>query len=123
MKELLDGIQSIEDALKTEINDDPNFLIEELGHRQALLAITPRLKELSTWQYNNRKGVVSNLVRSDKSLLNLKQEAMRLYIAGEMADAEAIYEKTEKAIKSLELSIEGLRTMISFAGKQLQKSI
>lgn len=103
--------------------DDPNLLIEELNERMALLATAPRMKEISTGLYNWAKGEVGKHIANDDSILMLKNDIQRLFISGAMSEIEAIYERTDKTIRAMEVSIEGIRTMISFQGKQINKLI
>lgn len=124
VKELHDGLEAIRKTLSVDLPSDvPTVLMDELQVRIGMLATTPRLIKLATAYYNWAKGMVAQEMVADEKLLNAKQEIQRMFISGKMANYEAMHEEATKMIRSLELSIEGLRTMISFSGKQIASSI
>lgn len=118
VSELNAGIEKIEQMLSKELpSDEGHILMEELESRLNYLSYTPTLKGISAAVYNWAKGKVAEELIAQK--VDVKEVMLRMIIAGKMAYYEGMYERTEKAIRSLEVSIEGLRTMISYLkGKQ-----
>ncbi len=85
-----------------------------------LQGTTLRMKELSVYLYNWAKGKCAEEILIDERIIKAKESTIRLFIAGKMAYAESIYEKSEQAISSLQRTVEGLRTIMS-SNKELIK--
>ena len=122
--ELMNGLLIINKCLSVDMDvSNGNMLMEALSERIGLLSYTDTLSSLNEGFYHWAKGVVFDMMREDPSLAGIKETQLRLYIAGKMAHFEAMNEKTKKTIRNLEISIESLRTMISYLGKQINSSI
>lgn len=117
-QELKDGIKEIKDILSASLPpDEGNVLMEALALRVGYLAYTPRLTSIAEAIHSWAMGEVSNeIIQSDLS--KQKEVVIKMHIRGRMAYYDGLYEDCKKTVRCLEISIESIRTMISYLGKQ-----
>lgn len=121
MNELREGIDRINEALAIKVDLNGHTISEELEHRLGLLAHSSKLMYLAKKLHGEAKGKVFEEAMNNKDLMNSKIDFQRLYIAGKMAESDALYEETESAVKNLEKNIEGLRSLLGFEKNLMSK--
>ena len=82
----------------------------------ALHALQGRMVELATAIYASAKGEIFKTLDT-----TLKAHESRLWYEGQIAKWEALYQKTERTIKSLDKYNDELRTLISAEKSQREK--
>jgi len=117
---LMNGLDEIEEVLSVQIpNHDGNAITEELSKRITYLGSTSYYDSINEGLYNWAKGRVFEEMRNDASLVKMKEVQLKMLIAGKMSKFEAINARTKKVIRNLEISIETLRSMLSFIKEQI----
>ncbi len=112
-------LEKIKDALSVVV--DPTSgeeIAKELAYRLSLLAYSDQMLHDAKLAHDSKKGEIFKMMRSDPELMKFKEVAHRLYIAGELREEEANFQQVERVIKSLDASIEGLRSLLSYAKDQ-----
>lgn len=123
-EELESGLRTIDKMLSASVHhDDGSSLMEALADRVSYLSYTSRLVRIAETMHSWAQGRICENIRNDTSFLTAKEVVLKMYIRGEMARYDGIYEETKKSIRNLEISIESLRTMISYIGKQVNSNI
>ncbi|OHB91776.1 MAG: hypothetical protein A2Z57_04800 [Planctomycetes bacterium RIFCSPHIGHO2_12_39_6] len=113
--ELLKKIELIESRLKTVVDQSSGENIAfELNERTNLLSETPVIMELASKIYDEAKWKLAEEMFFDEKKLNAKQQVQMMYIAGKLKEENALYVRAERAIKALDRSIEGLRSLLSY---------
>lgn len=113
--ELTDLVEKIEKQLRLEVDQtNGENLAFELNTRNQLLCETSHMMELATKIYDEAKGRVAEEIMFDEKKLNAKQQILLLYIAGKLKEENALYVRCERAVKALDKSIEGLRSLLSY---------
>lgn len=119
VKELTDYILAIESEMNITIDQtNGEYLAHTLMKRVSLLSTCPRMMELATKIYNTAKGIAADEIICNEKLLNLKDNIQRKWFEGKLCEWDALYARAERTYKSLESSIEGIRSLLSYE-KQL----
>lgn len=122
-KELLEKIEKIEKQLRLEVDQtNGENLAFELNTRNQLLCETPHMMELASKIYDEAKGRVAEEIMFDEKKLNAKQQILLLYIAGKLKEENALYVRCERAVRALDKSIEGLRSLLSYDKQMTSKN-
>lgn len=119
LSELKNLLQTMEDTM-IEPPQDINHALEHLNRCGTVLAIQGRVIELATLIYSHVKGLLAEELSGDEKLKEMKVHEFRLWADGRLAQWEALFQKSERMIKSLDKYCENLRTIIS-AEKELRK--
>lgn len=121
---LINGLDDIDTCLEKQIDHhDGNAIAEELAKRITFLASTAFYDSINEGLYNWSKGKVFEEMREDATLVKMKEVQLKLLIAGKMSKFEAINARTKKTIRNLEISIETLRSMLSYLKEQMNSHV
>jgi hypothetical protein len=82
--------------------------------------MSTRMAELSTAMIGWAKGMIAEEIMADPKLANMKADLFRAYLHGRLAEYSAIEEKTKRAIRSMEVSIEAMRSILSYEKEQMK---
>lgn len=121
---LMNGLDDIDACLTRKVDQhDGNAIAEELSIRMTFLASTARYDSISEGLYNWSKGRCFEEMREDATLVKMKEVQLKLLIAGKMSKFEAINARTKKTIRNLEISIETLRSLLSYLKEQMNSHV
>ena len=114
-KILLEQILYIEKELLEPIDNTEDVCVQQrLAKRTEMLGVTAKMLEFATIIYEEAKGEMAEVVLDNDKILNAKQDIQRKYFEGKLAEHSALWVRTERVVKSLDKSIEGLRSISSF---------
>jgi hypothetical protein len=120
--QLMTMVEAIEKRLRLEIDpSNSEEITYEINHRQRMNADSGKILEYATLIYNNIKGVVGEEAMSREDVLTSKAAFQKLWVEGRLARWTAMYARCEEATKTLDKSISGLISMLSY-NKELIKS-
>jgi uncharacterized protein YecT (DUF1311 family) len=78
--------------------------------------------EIASVVLNRAKRSAAEKMLDTEKIRNAKQDIQRAWLSGELAEAEALYEKTERVKKSIDSAIDAYRTLISYEKEQIRKT-
>lgn len=121
LTETLDMIEEIEHSLTISTKGmPPSVLMDILSDRLSLLAMAPEIMEFASWHHSKGRGDVYEHIANNPDLRKEKVDTLKLFITGYLAEHDALYERANQVIRSLEKNIEGVRTIISMERESLR---
>lgn len=117
--QLMDRVETIEKRLRIDVDQtNSENVLHELNFRQQMLSETGLIIEAATMIYDFMQGLAAEqLLLNEKAMA--APAAMRTnLIKGYLAKWSGLYERAIRSTKTLDKSIDGLRSMLSY-NKQL----
>lgn len=112
---LLEMLETIDKEMRMEIDvTNGDEIAHHLMQRINLLSLSARIMELATLIYDWAKGTAAEEILLNENLLDAKQDIQRKIIEGKIAKWDALYTRADRTVKDLNLSIEGLRSCLSY---------
>ena len=96
------------------VSDEPAQIKCAIDNRLPYLANLPKMMEGAVAIHDWAKGEVAKEMLADNRLYEAKQAIQIRYIEGRIAKFTALYERINSLHSALKLSIEGLRSLLSF---------
>jgi len=113
--EMMGYILAIETEMLIEVDQtNGENIAYTLMKRISLLATCARMMSTATAIYDWAKGEAAKEVLGHEQLLNAKQDIQRKWFDGRLSKWNALYVRAERSYKDLSLSIEGLRSLLSY---------
>ena len=96
------------------VSDEPAQIKCAIDNRLPYLANLPKMMEGAVAIHDWAKGEVAKEMIADNRLYEAKQAIQLRYIEGRIAKYSALYERINSLHSALKLSIEGLRSLLSY---------
>ena len=96
------------------VSDEPAQIKCAIDNRLPYLANLPKMMEGAVAIHDWAKGEVAKEMLADNRLYEAKQAIQIRYIEGRIAKYSALYERINSLHSALKLSIEGLRSLLSY---------
>ena len=96
------------------VSDEPAQIKCAIDNRLPYLANLPKMMEGAVAIHDWAKGEVAKEMLADNRLYEAKQAIQIRYIEGRIAKYSALYERINSLHSTLKLSIEGLRSLLSY---------
>ena len=105
----------IEGAMSVAVDsDEPAQIKCAIDNRLPYLANLPKMMEGAVAIHDWAKGEVAKEVLADERIYEAKQSVQIRYIEGRIAKYSGLYERIHTLNSTLKLSIEGLRSLLSY---------
>ena len=112
---LLSMVEVIEKRLRLEIDQtESEQLLHEINHRQQLNADSSKIMEYATIIYDSMQGLAAEQMLLNAEAMEAPAAIRTMLLKGKLAKWSALYERSVEACKTLDKSIEGLRSMLSY---------
>ena len=95
-------------------SDEPSQIKYAIDSRLPYLANLPKMMEGAVAIHNWAKDKVADVMLQDDNLYNAKQAIQIRQIEGMIAKFTALYERINSLHSALKLSIEGLKSLLSY---------
>lgn len=119
---LMQLVVGIEERLRMEIDStNSDELSYEIQHRQQMAADSGLILEYATIIFNHMKGKAFEVATADKAVMEAKANFQKLYLDALLSKWHGMYSRCEEATKTLDKSISGLISILSY-NKQLINS-
>lgn len=113
--EIMNYILEIEKEMVIEVDQtNGENIAYTLMRRINLLSTCPKMMSIATAIYDWAKGEAANEAMNSERILGAKQDIQRKWFDGKLAKWNALYVRAERSYKDLSLSIEGLRSLLSY---------
>lgn len=114
-QELMNYILAIEKEMVVEVDQtNGENIAYTLMNRINLLSSCAKMMSIATAIYDWAKGEVASEAMNNPNVMDAKQNIQRAWFDGRLAKWNAIYVRAERSYKDLSLSIEGLRSLLSY---------
>lgn len=118
-------VQSIEEFLKEPIEnglENITLIQDRLGKAINLQSSTAFIMGTATEVLGAAKGLAGDAIMRRTDLGAIKNDTMRLLVAGYLSKYEGFYARAERSVKSIDKYIDGLRSILSSEKSQYEKS-
>lgn len=118
-------ISTIEDFIKEPVEnglENITLIQERLGKAINLQSSTAFIMGTATEVLGAAKGMAGDAIMRRTDLDKIKNDTMRLLVAGYLSKYEGLYARAERCVKSIDKYVDGLRSILSSEKSQFEKS-
>jgi len=121
---LKDLCANIEGSLKTSVNpNEPQELQNQIEVLRPYLSHISTMMSSASAIYDYAKGECAKEMMKSSQLLDLKANVQKMWIEGQLKDFSELYYRVESVTKSLDKSINGLVSLLSYEKEKMKNRI
>jgi len=122
--DLVKMCEDIEKDLNTSVNpNEPQEIQNQLEKLRPYLSFSSTMLSNASSIYDFSKGQCADMIMADGKLLNAKANVQKMWVDGKLNRFNTLYVRVERVTKSLQSSIDGLTSLLSFEKEKIKQHI